>query len=74
MWHVYGTGEVHTGFRWGNPRERDNLGDQGVGGRIILRWIFRKWKGGGRMDWIDLDQDRDRWRARVNAVINFWVS
>ena len=31
------------GFWWGNPRERDHLGDPGVDGRIILRWIFRKW-------------------------------
>jgi hypothetical protein len=28
---------------WGNLRERDNLGDKGLDGRIILRWIFRKW-------------------------------
>jgi hypothetical protein len=26
----------------GNLRERDQLGDPGVDGRIILRWIFRK--------------------------------
>jgi hypothetical protein len=26
-----------TRFRWGNQRERDHWGDQGVGGRIILR-------------------------------------
>ena len=29
-------GEVYTGFWWGNLRERDNLGDPGVDGRIIL--------------------------------------
>jgi hypothetical protein len=28
---------------WGNLRERDHWGDPGVDGRIILRWIFRKW-------------------------------
>jgi len=29
--------------------------------------------GSGSMDWIDLAQDRDRWRALVNAVMNLWV-
>jgi hypothetical protein len=27
---------------WGNLRGRDHLEDPGIGGRIILRWIFRK--------------------------------
>jgi hypothetical protein len=42
----------------GNPEGRDQLEDPGIDGRIILKWIFRKWSGG--MDWIDLAQIRDR--------------
>jgi hypothetical protein len=41
---AYGGQERRTGFWWGNMRERDHLGDPGVDGRIILRWIFRKWE------------------------------
>jgi len=26
----------------------------------------------GGIDWIDLAQNRDRWRALVNAVMNLW--
>ena len=67
-----GRGNVYTVFWWGNLREIDHLEDSGVGGRIILRWIIRKWDVGG-MDWIDLAQDGDRWRALVNAVMNLRV-
>jgi len=62
-------GETYTGFWWESLKEREHLGDPGVNGRIILRWIFRKWNVGG-VDWIELAQDRDRWRAFVNAVMN----
>jgi hypothetical protein len=40
-------GEVHTGFWWGNLLERDHLEDLGIDGRIISRWVFKKWDGEG---------------------------
>jgi len=41
MWHVRKTGEVHTGFWWGDPP-----GNIGVDGRIILKWASMKWDVG----------------------------
>jgi hypothetical protein len=40
-----GKREVHTGFWWGDVREGDHLEDPGVNGRIILKWILKKWDG-----------------------------
>ena len=48
----------YTGFWGGNLKKRDHLEDRVVDGRIILRWVFRKWGWG--TEWIDLAQDRDR--------------
>jgi len=47
----------------GRPRRRwqDNI-------KIVLQEVV--WRG---MDWIDMGQDRDRWRALVIAVMNLWV-
>jgi hypothetical protein len=33
----------------------------------------RKEVGRGSMDWIDRAQDKDRWRALVNAIISLRV-
>jgi hypothetical protein len=50
MWDVWGRGEVHKCFWFGNLRERDNLEDLGVDGRIMLKWIFKKWDWGHELD------------------------
>jgi hypothetical protein len=63
--------EVYTGFWWGELMERDHVEDLGVVGRIILKFIFKKWDRG--MDWIDPAQDTDRCRALVNAETNLRV-
>jgi len=41
---MWGRGE--KGIWWRNPSERDCLKNPGIGGRITLRWIFKKWDGG----------------------------
>jgi hypothetical protein len=52
-------------------------------GKKPLRRPRRRWEDNIRMDfqevgcvvmyWIGMGQDRDRWRAIVNAVMNLWV-
>jgi len=53
-------------------REKGQLGNPDVDGRIILRWIFGRAMWG--MDWSDLTKDMNSWRALVNAVITLPVS
>jgi hypothetical protein len=55
----------------GKPEGRNHLEDPGVDGRIILKWTCERLDGG--IDWINLAQDRDRWRALVYTVMNLRV-
>jgi hypothetical protein len=72
--HMARMGDRRGAYRvlMGRRDGKNHLEDIEVDGRIILKWIFKKWNGG--MDWIALAQDRDRWRALVNAVMNFRVT
>ena len=45
------TGEVHTGFWWGDLKSRDHLEDLSIDGGIILKFIFKKWDGEHGLDW-----------------------
>ena len=46
-------------------------------GRLRHRWEdnikMDLWEVGGSGDWMELAQDRDRWRALVNTVMNLRV-
>jgi hypothetical protein len=63
MGEVRGAYNILVGRPLGRPRHRweDNI-------KMDLGEI-----GFGDVDWIHLAQDRDRWRALVNMVMNLWV-
>jgi hypothetical protein len=60
---------VCTGCWWGSLRERGHWGDQDMDNiKMDLQEV-----GGGHGDWMELAQDRDRWRALVGTVRNVRV-
>ena len=69
MWHVWGTGEVPTGFWWGTHNAKRPLERPRHRWKDDIKMDLQEvgWEG---MDWIALAQDRDRWWALVNVVMN----
>jgi hypothetical protein len=66
---------MHTGFWCGELREGDHLEDPGVDGRIILKWIFKKWDEGHGLDWpAFLITPCKRYSFKWNTLYNFDVS
>jgi hypothetical protein len=72
MLHEWGRRGTLIGYWWEIQKERDHWQDQDIDGWMKLRWILERQK-----EWIltvGLAQDRDNWKAIVNAVLNFLVS
>jgi hypothetical protein len=72
MWRVWGRREGYTGCWWGNLRERGHWGDPEVRRQDNIKMDLQK-VGGGRGEWMERAQNRDRGRALVSTVKNFQV-
>jgi len=70
--HVAGTGE-RRGVYWvlvGKPEGKRPLGGPRRRWKDNIKMDLQE-MGCGGMDWIELAQDRERWRGIVKAVMNF---
>ena len=56
----------------GKPEGKRPLGTPRRRGEDNIKMDLQE-VGGGCGDWMELAQDRDRWRAPVGMVRNFWV-
>jgi hypothetical protein len=71
--HVAGIGERKSMYRvlMGKPEEKIPLGRPRCS-RECNKMDLKTVECGG-MDWIKLAQDRVRWQARVNVMMNLWI-
>jgi hypothetical protein len=72
--HVVRMGEMRGAYNImaGKPERRRPLGIPSLRWEDNIKMDLRE-RGFGDVDWIHLVQDRDRWRALVNTVMNFRV-
>jgi hypothetical protein len=61
---------VHTGFWWGNLKEKDHL--ENTSGEVRIKMDLKEigWRG---VDWIYLTQGSDKWPALVNMVLKLRI-
>jgi hypothetical protein len=71
MWHVWERLEVRTGF-WGKPEGKRPFG-RPRHRKDNIKMDLQEIGCGEGMDSVDLAQDRGKWQALVNTVINRWV-
>jgi hypothetical protein len=57
----------------GKPEGKIPLGRPSCRWEDNIKMNFQEVEWGEGMDWIELAQDMDRWRALVYVVMNFWV-
>jgi hypothetical protein len=71
MWHAWESKEKCTSFG-GKAQRKSPLGGQRRRWEDVIGTDLKEtdWAG---VDWIRLSQDRDRWRAVVNVVLNLRV-
>jgi hypothetical protein len=68
-----GRGEMYIGFCREILRERKKKKKPDIDGGDKIKMNLQE-VGWGAMDWIDLFEDRDMWRALVYAILNLRVS
>ena len=65
---MYGGG-IYTGYWWGNTKEREQLQDPVTDGRIVIKLTLKIQNGCGLVQ----AQDKEKWWAVVNVVMNMQV-
>jgi hypothetical protein len=68
--YIWEKREIHTDLGGGSLKEPDHLEDPDIDSRILKGILILRLKG---IDWILMAQERDKWWAVRNMVINLQV-